>query len=234
MSQYPIEQQETRVINRITWKKVFDDILIFFDLNTGVMLIIKDLLIRPRHVIEGYFGEKRFEYINPGRALFVSTALVVFLYTLVYDEKNMPIIVNDDLEGIESRFKPFLENIGLYVNAVLITMLPFYALVSYRLFKRKNYNFVEHLYISAFLFFMTNVFSLLMFPLFAVPALDTLQFFIINYMLYFAYQIYFYTNIFDGAVPIRILKSILVNIFAFTLYAILLFISSITILAFFR
>jgi len=64
---------------RITFKSLFAFVLSVLNFEKGILFTIKQLIIRPRVVIEEYLKKDRKKLVNPIRFLVFSTALSAFL-----------------------------------------------------------------------------------------------------------------------------------------------------------
>ena len=74
-----IELNEGYDLPRITFKSLFLFVLSVLNFERGIFFTIKELIIRPRVVIEEYLKKDRKKLVNPIRFLVFSTALAAFL-----------------------------------------------------------------------------------------------------------------------------------------------------------
>lgn len=66
-------------LDRITFKGLMGFILSILNFEKGILFTVKELLVRPRVVIEEYLKKDRTKLVNPIRFLVFSTALSTFL-----------------------------------------------------------------------------------------------------------------------------------------------------------
>ena len=80
-----LPQKDFETPNRITWSSTSSEVLDVLDFEKGVLLTIKELVLRPKATINDYLYGNRSKYANPLRFLLFSTAIVTLLnFYLVY------------------------------------------------------------------------------------------------------------------------------------------------------
>lgn len=117
------------------------------------------LLARPGIVAREYLGGKRKRYFHPARYLLI-VATVATLATLVsgvYDLQQSEILhlQNDALgfqpdEKVMARQQKIQEEVKKYLNLAVLLTLPFISLAAFWLFRKRAYNYAEHLVMVAF------------------------------------------------------------------------------------
>lgn len=73
------EFEESYSLKRITFKSLMGFVLSILNFEKGILFSIKELILRPRIVIEEYLKKDRKKLVNPIRFLVFSTALATFL-----------------------------------------------------------------------------------------------------------------------------------------------------------
>jgi hypothetical protein len=138
----------------------------FFSWENNFWRTFKDLFTNPKKVLEAYVGGARKKYFQPFSYLILFATIAIFFYKIFPME-----VITDFSEGFSSGFnsgsklnpgnKPIKPNpidnkaigdfIMNYYNFVMILMLPFSAMISFILFKKRNHNFAEHLVFNSYL-----------------------------------------------------------------------------------
>ena len=82
------EFEESYSLKRITFASLMGFVLSILNFEKGILFSIKELILRPRIVIEEYLKRDRKKLVNPIRFLVFSTAISAFLSVIVI--KNNP------------------------------------------------------------------------------------------------------------------------------------------------
>ncbi|MCC6413901.1 MAG: DUF3667 domain-containing protein [Saprospiraceae bacterium] len=120
--------------------------------DQGILLLTRDLAIRPGITIHNYFSGKRKRYYDPFKYLMLSVGLSV-LATHTFGL----------MQGGANSHNPVSAFAEKHFNLILFVSVPFAAAWSWLLFRRKGYNFAEHLSMQAFIGGFRTVFFLLLF-----------------------------------------------------------------------
>lgn len=166
--------------NRITLKFLLSELFArVFGLDNKYFITLKKMLIAPQEVLEGYVNGVRKRYVNP--ISFFALGLTISLFLLNYFADHF---VNINLDSAKNQFEiisSFENKLGVnsmseeefikntkksteftvrYMNLISFLLLPFYALISYIVY-RKPYNYAEHLvintYLSGFAFVLSTI-----------------------------------------------------------------------------
>jgi len=133
----------------------------------GIFYSAGQLFSRPGHSIREYIEGKRVKHFEP-IALLLTLAT---LYGLLYHTFgiNLFVDVSKNAASVKNT-NPNIINDWMSNNYSLATCLfvPIYALGSFVVFRKQNYNFIEHVYLNTFLGSQRILLHLLIFPLFVV------------------------------------------------------------------
>ncbi len=175
------------VSERISIKRLTNNFLSeYFGWDNRFLITIKALLIKPEVICKEYLDGVRRKYVAPFAFLAIGTALAMLLfneysdkylelanmvnnkqYELIEEQFNHDeseeVIKNHRLESIELNTK-IQSTILKYFNIFTFLMVPFYALVTFLVY-RKPYNYGEHLVIVSYLQGLIFLSSLLFFVL---------------------------------------------------------------------
>jgi hypothetical protein len=135
---------------RFTLPKLLHTIHEALEVDKGVLLTVRELILRPGKLIHSYWDGNTITYTNPIRLLLVVLALNVFLNSLILEE----LVKNLDQEIQSEKMAKFSKLLGQAIeflgNEHVITLfnlllLPLYALLVSWLFKKKANTYAEHL-----------------------------------------------------------------------------------------
>lgn len=135
----------------------------FLHINKGMLYTIKELLLRPGYTIKAYLNGKRVQYFKPFGFLLIwgSIYSLVLHFFNVYPDSEM-----------NQQDNPIFDNDFIYnwyyshYSIVQLLIIPFYALSSYILYRRSNYNYIEHLVIYSYIDGIKVIILILLYPLF--------------------------------------------------------------------
>ncbi len=149
--------------SRLTIHYVWHDLqsnFIYFE--KGILFTLRQLFTRPGYAIRDFINGKRVQHIKPFSFLLLMAGIYGFLYhylginyiSLIGSNKSYAFLDTDKANNWLG------EN---YAVAQLI-YLPIRSLVSWFVFKKFKYNYIEHLVLNAFLFGQRIFLGVLLFP----------------------------------------------------------------------
>ena len=99
-------------LKRITFKGLMGFILSVLNFERGILFTIKELILRPKVVIEEYLKKDRKKLINPIRFLVFSTAIATFLnITLIHSNEDFNSMKVNFNEGLNEGMNEELEEL---------------------------------------------------------------------------------------------------------------------------
>ncbi|MFY0482684.1 DUF3667 domain-containing protein [Flavobacterium sp. PLA-1-15] len=150
--------------HRITFKNfIFHDVLHgTFHLEKGILFTIKEALLRPGKASLDYIYGKRKRYYNVFYLILLTFAFLLFLRHF-YAELQLALGYEiPHYADNESEANKALDNIYSQKSKLLLFLaIPFGALNSYLLFRRKKLNLSEHCIIAGMLLLGSLLFSIL-------------------------------------------------------------------------
>lgn len=171
------ESIENNVAPRITTRYIWNEILRTLSWEKGFFFTAKELLLRPGTTIRAYLQGERKRYSNPLRFLVFVTAAVTLLtinldlFGQLYDETGAWSAEETVLQT-QQNVKNFIYQ---YFNIITFLSIPLLAALSYLFFRRKGYNYAEHLVLNTFLLTEGMLIYLLIVPgLYYYPAIFNL------------------------------------------------------------
>lgn len=159
------------ITNRFTIKEGISSVIgVVFNFDRGLWPTIYGLLIRPGDVLKDYINGITIRYYHPFRFLFLMLTLSVLLM--------VSLGINDYLQGeyatkisgeaLSQPIKDMLTLINSYSHLFIASSMPILAFASWMFFRKKGYNYAEHLIISSYTFGMTVFLGMLTIPIFFI------------------------------------------------------------------
>ena len=232
MKKYPIEVEETRQINRITFRQTMTDALNAFNIERGLIYTMKLLFVNPRKIIDEYLYEGRYTIVNAFRLLVLTSAVSLFviwvfgLDTMMLDFQEGYNMAGTDADAEEAA-KEAAKVAGImtqlfldWYNLFLWISIPVYGFFTYLFFMKSDYNYAEHLVIQSFYICALNLITIAIFPLYFL----TDQVAMINLMLLIsvAYFFYFTIKVFKVKGTLPVIKTVLLYLINNIVYAVIL------------
>ena len=161
----------------------------FTHLDSGIIYLIRHLMVDPGNTVREYLEGKRKKYYNPFQFYILTTAVIVFL-TIKLDLGSL--MINDiqnsgDLDIFKKQFIPFLYP---YFNVLQFIILPLLSFYTYLLFRRSGYNYAENLILNTFISSERHIIYVLFIPfMYFFPAYSPLlsRIYILFWIVYFSW-----------------------------------------------
>jgi len=186
---------------RLKIRQVRKDVLRkFLHADSGILRLTADLALRPGTVAREYFAGKRKKYYDPLKFLTLTVGISVLL-TASFDL----------MTGSGGHTNPVSAFVAKHVNIIFFLSVPIAAGFSWLLFRKKGYNYAEHLALHAFLGGFRTVFYLLVFTPLIVLFRDYYSTVLLLYFsMWAAYVAWANAQLMGGPVWLSILKTILI------------------------
>ncbi|MBO6572390.1 MAG: DUF3667 domain-containing protein [Balneola sp.] len=218
---------------RIVFRESVRDVLEhYFDFDAPLIRTVKGLITNPGKLIREYIAGRRKSYSHPFRYfIFVLAIYLILKSFLDFD----PIQMVSDLRGVEQVPSPdttiakasnYFSN---HINAFLLIFALTIALFSKLFNFRSKVYFVEYLTLGFFVIGEYMLFSIFI----LIASTISAKFFLLNYLVVFLYPVYVLVSFHSGNLFLRILKSLLISVLAWTSYSFLGFTISIFIVKIF-
>ncbi len=218
---------------RIVFRESVRDVLEhYFDFDAPLIRTVKGLITNPGKLIREYIAGRRKSYSHPFRYfIFVLATYLILKSFLDFD----PIQMVSDLRGVEQVPSPdttiakasnYFSN---HINAFLLIFALTIALFSKLFNFRSKVYFVEYLTLGFFVIGEYMLFSIFI----LIASTISAKFFLLNYLVVFLYPVYVLVSFHSGNLFLRILKSLLISVLAWTSYSFLGFTISIFIVKIF-
>ena len=182
--------------NRITAKNLWYDIVErYFNLDNSFFRTLRDMILKPHVVCQGYISGIRKKHLNPISLLAISLTLSgVILFVMkniswdTIDFSQMPFYNG---EGSEKLMSITME----YSSILFIFYVPLFAFCGFLLFNGKKYNLPEHVIIAMYslatfniITFPYSIFTIFFFPQIYMELALYFSIFMIVYCLYVSYK----------------------------------------------
>lgn len=124
-----------------------------FNLEKGFVYTTKQLIISPGKVIKEFLDGVTVRYSHPFRFLFIWASISAILthYTTALEDSSTIFGTPENQTGNQLAFQnDFLGLMKNYMSFYIMGMVPLLSMASYLVFKRKKFNYAEHLIINAY------------------------------------------------------------------------------------
>lgn len=150
---------------RITLAYLWREFLGAFNWDKGFMYTVKALALRPGAAIRNYLREDRSRYFNPVRFLVLTVAVSTLLITefAIFEQSVLFYEEPTSVRG-EAFLEAFFAIFTKYLNILQLTTVPIFALFSWLFFRRRDYNYAEHLTMNAYVLGESTLLYLLLTP----------------------------------------------------------------------
>jgi hypothetical protein len=203
---YPVDNKycplcgQSASIERFSGKHLLHEFIHgFYHVDHGIIYTTKALFLNPGKMLRDYLHGKRKDHLNPFTfILIVSGLLTIFLPRLIeqslFAEFGWVKQRNIDMHLMQNSFK--------HISIRILLGLPLFALVSYIFYRKKEYNFSEHLIANTYLRGLSELFLLLLFPLIIGNPTKTMTilFFIIFMVITVLYYAWAYCDLFENKI----------------------------------
>jgi hypothetical protein len=140
--------------------------------DKGIFFTIKELFTRPGHSIREYLEGKRVRHFKPIAMILVLAGILGLIsHYFQFDMLSDTIQVNStgsQAKEVLKSFNEISELVSDHYDILSLILLPVFALGTFLAFRKKGYNFIEHLVLNAFLTGQRLVLRIVLFPFYYV------------------------------------------------------------------
>ena len=119
--------------------------------NRGFLFTAKELSLRPGKAIQSYLAGHRVDYYSPHKYLFFIGAVTSFLTSRFHSFSGEYTSVGGFAGGAHAFLNAFFQYADQYTTLINVISIPVFALFSFLLFRRLDYNYAEHLVLNAYI-----------------------------------------------------------------------------------
>ncbi len=178
----PLEGNHSKP-ERFNLKSIFQAILDNFNVNKGFIKTYRLLTTQPGQSIRTFLLGDRKLLTKPFQLLIVSTAIAAFLTINVMPKNEFvrgfeagvsqtgDIMDTPEEEKVKKMEKAkefnekFMDSFSRYFNLVILLFIPFIGLSTYWFFKKKKYNYAEHVVFNSYILSYQNLIFIFLVPL---------------------------------------------------------------------
>lgn len=152
--------------DRFSLRQILRDLFqMITNLEKGFWFTMRELLVRPDQVIKAYLSGITVKYYNPFRYYFIIIAVSALLQVSlgIFDLQQTAIrdTFNPNMSEEElQRQLAIMEGVKKFLNFIPLIILPFVSTFFYWIFRKRGWNFAEHLISSTYIYGQTAVLGL--------------------------------------------------------------------------
>ncbi|MEQ8909568.1 MAG: DUF3667 domain-containing protein [Vicingaceae bacterium] len=186
-----------------------------FNLDKGFFHTIWGLIKKPGKVVHDYLNKATIRYMHPFRFAFIVATISALVTVLsgAFESTELAHMMPDQNEAQVERMEKLMDFIKKYMSLIMVLSIPFYAIASFLIYKKKKYNFTEHLILNSYAYAHSLIIALPLTFLVLLPngivLNGTLSTIVGVLVVAWVYASFFKENFF-----ISLLKSILTSIIA--------------------
>ncbi|PZD76694.1 DUF3667 domain-containing protein [Mesonia sp. K7] len=233
---------ESREIRRLQLNTFSDEIGEALNVNKGLLYTFKGLTIAPGKTIRNYLGIGRYKVMNPLKYLLV--LMTIFLLIAIPGgyfesieklqeigginiENNGKNVTSAEAQEVQKMIMDYMhyyqELFANYFNFWMILTVGFISVFSYLLYKKRGYNFLEHLVVNLFAQAHVVIFMIVsaIFTPFVSFEINSMLIGITTFLGYL-YFIWVYKQVFQQGLLKTIIKSTIAYVFGASIFSILL------------
>ncbi len=187
-----------------------------FNLNKGFFYTTKELVLRPKDLMEKFLNRATVLYYHPFRFIFVwaSIASIITVFSGVYDQVDAFEELGFQFEGEQQEFmESYLEFIKKYMTFIVMLGIPFLSISTLLFYKSKKYNYTEHLIINSFTYGLSIAVSMPFYLLLFFPEAFMVQS-NLNMLIYILVYTYVFSKFFNENGILTFIKVIFINVLA--------------------
>jgi len=141
-----------------------------FNLDKGILFTLKELTINPQKVTLNYINGVTIKYFHPFRFLLVFASISAVLN---YVFKSTDLV--NEYFGMVQEDAEETKKIGDLVNQnltlIILGAIPIISLFTKLFYRKKDFNYTEHLILNAYSNGLSSAFGLLTYIFYAIPSL---------------------------------------------------------------
>ncbi len=201
--------EQKNIPPRISMQTIYESILAVFNFEKGFSFTVKNLLLAPGKTLNNYlFTAERTKHIKPMNFLILMVTIATFLTFQLIKSSNPEAVSGNEIDDVLSGTSINLGNnvpqklndavtlfnqlVNKYYHIFQLLKIPFFAVATMWIFRKKKYNYAEHLVINSYIIAMTTFLFILVYPtvlvqmrLFAILATASTIYMFIAYILVF-------------------------------------------------
>ncbi len=182
------------------------------NIEQGFTYTIISLFRRPGTVIADYVNGATRRYYHPLRYLLLMSGFAVLMSSTLDFEKIL--MQSSQITGVEltpealALQKKTYEIVVKYMSVVYVALIPLMSLGSFLIFRRRGFNYAEHMVGNAYLYGQLSLISLITSNLYRIPNWITVMG-VINFMVTLLLSTWFYKTWFQLRWPRAIFLTII-------------------------
>ena len=211
------------ITERFTLRQILRDLIsMITNVDSGFWFTMRELFVRPATVIESYISGATRKYYNPFRYYFIIIAIAAILqlslglFDLQQAEIRETLNPNMSEEALQQQLA-IMEYVKKFLNIIPLLILPFIALGFKWMFRKRRWNFAEHLIGTTFIYGQTAILGLIPLLIFYFAPQYIGWGFPISILLSTLYFTYTYSQAFQISVVSAFIRSLIAIVIGFIL-----------------
>ena len=205
-------------VKRFTVRSIFAHIFsVIVNVDRGFTLTLRDIFLRPAEVVHGFVGGNVTKYYNPFRFIFwLSTASVVIgMWLGIYDmqQATMEGSLTPGTEDVMAQ--TINEKVKEYMTFIILSMVPFLSAYSLLFYRKRSFNYAEHMIMTCYAFGATAAAGILMFPLYMAFPSVVLYSLGVGMLVTMALYGYILSAVFDHSIIKGIINGLLIYLLGY-------------------
>ena len=155
---------QTAHTHAINWHYVIHEVQHgVFHVDKGILYTSRQLFTRPGNAIRDFIEGRRVKHFKPVAMVF----LLGTIYGVLYHYLELNLLRMQDTESTEST-KKMLEGINEWMSShyalFVLIAIPLFAVGSFLVFRKRGYNFIEHMVLNCFVAAQKIILQLFLLP----------------------------------------------------------------------
>ncbi|MBK5719430.1 DUF3667 domain-containing protein [Dysgonomonas sp. Marseille-P4677] len=137
-------------------------------IDKGILYTTKELLIRPGVTIREYLNGKRVNHFKPFAFVIILGTIYTFVahFFNLYPENEIITFELSNHQEVANINKVIIDWIYSHYSLIMLSLIPFSAIASYIIFRKKGYNYPEHIIIYSYITGIQILLLLIAYPLY--------------------------------------------------------------------
>lgn len=132
------------------------------NLDKGFFYTAWELIKKPQTVINNYLQKATVRYMHPFRFAFIVATISALITVLsgAFEPTELAHLFPDQNEKQIEVLEKTFDYIKKYMSLIMVLSIPFYAIATYVMYKKRKYNYTEHLILNSYAYALSLIIGL--------------------------------------------------------------------------